>query len=229
MALVELRGIGKSVATPDRSDVIRILDGVDLDVDAGQTVAIQGRSGSGKSTLLSILGLLDNPTQGSLRIAGRDAATLRRREIDRLRAETFGFVFQRFCLLRHLSALENVELALANRGIRSRQRRALAGETLERVGLGDRAGHRPAHLSGGEQQRVALARAMVTGAPVLLADEPTGSLDQATAADVIRQIHAAAVDRGRALVVVTHDDGLADGFDRRYLLADGAIREAVRC
>jgi putative ABC transport system ATP-binding protein len=201
---------------------VRALRDATFDIDAGEFVAIVGPSGSGKSTLLGLLGLLDRPTSGTIRLAGTDVTTAGDRRRTELRGRHIGFVFQQFHLIPHLSARANVEVALAHRGLRAAERGRRAVDALERVGLADRGDHRPAQLSGGEQQRVAVARALVTDPQLVLADEPTGALDTATAERVV-ELLAELTGEGRALIVVTHDLDLAARADRRITLRDGAI------
>ena len=199
------------------------LRGVSFTVDAGDYVAIIGPSGSGKSTLMHLLGGLDRPTAGTLRIGGRDVAGLDPQALAKLRNETIGFVFQSFHLLARTSAVDNVALPLVYRGIRAGERRRRARAMLERVGLGHRLDHRPNQLSGGEQQRVAIARALVTDPQVLLADEPTGNLDTASGMEVMAILDGLVVDRGVAVVVVTHDAEVADLARRRIRVRDGLL------
>jgi putative ABC transport system ATP-binding protein len=187
----------------------------------GRKGGILGRSGSGKSTLLSILGLLATQTAGSYLFDGQDVARLGTRRRDGVRARTFGFIFQRFCLMPHLTAAENVEVALLHQGIRHRRGKAL--RALADVGLAERAGHRPAQLSGGEQQRVALARALVIEPAVILADEPTGSLDEETGASMMALLHALTAQRGTSMVVVTHDPIIVGSFHRTVVLEKGRL------
>jgi len=168
---------------------VRALDGVSMEIRAGGFVSIVGPSGSGKSTMLGLLGILDLPTHGVIRVRGVDASELSDAERSRLRGEAIGFVFQQFHLIPHLTALGNVETALLYRGLSSRQRRGRAMEALEQVGLGARHDHRPVQLSGGEQQRVAIARAITTQPGVVLADEPTGALDSRNAENVLEIFH----------------------------------------
>jgi len=220
--MLHCSGLHKSAALR-RGHELRVLSGVDLSIEEGEQVAIIGRSGSGKSTLLSILGLLDTPTSGSYSVAGQDVASLGAARLAALRGGVFGFVFQRFCLLGHLSALENVQAAALHRGERRTQRRERALAALDLVGLSDRAGHRPGQLSGGEQQRVALARALAGRPRVLLADEPTGSLDQETGARVMDQLYRLVRETGVTLVVVTHDPLVAAGCDRTIQLDRGRV------
>ncbi|HEY3934518.1 MAG TPA: ABC transporter ATP-binding protein [Gemmatimonadales bacterium] len=202
--------------------VVRAVQDVSLRIDAGEYVAVVGPSGCGKSTLLSLLGGLDSPTAGRVFVLGQALDVLGDRELTRLRLERIGFVFQRFHLLPVLTALENVELPMAERGVGKSDRRTRAQELLEYVGLPGRANHRATQLSGGEMQRVAIARALVNQPAILLADEPTGELDAATGAGILalfRRLHA----DGLTLVVVTHDSRLADDAGRVIGLLDGRI------
>ncbi len=198
------------------------LRGVSLNIAAGDYVAIIGPSGSGKSTLMHLLGALDRPSAGKLLIDGQDVSDKTAPEMAKLRNETIGFVFQAFHLLPRTTALDNVALPLVYRGIATRERRAKAQQTLERVGLGHRTGHRPNQMSGGEQQRVAIARALVTEPKVLLADEPTGNLDTKTGQAVLELLEELNRD-GVALVIVTHDLEVASRATRKITMRDGEI------
>jgi putative ABC transport system ATP-binding protein len=195
---------------------------VSLRIMPGDFMAIVGPSGSGKSTMLGLLGCLDLPTSGSIRIAGEEITTLDDTNRTRLRGRTIGFVFQQFHLIGHLSALQNVETALLYRGMKPNERHDKAMESLERVGLGQRWDHRPVQLSGGEQQRVALARSLVTDPIIVLADEPTGALDSKNAENVM-QIFESLRSPERAVVLVTHDLGVAERADRKISMRDGEI------
>jgi len=212
--------VHKSVT--DSTGTLEILRDIDFTLAARETVAIVGASGSGKSTLLSIIAGLDTPTRGTVRLAGQDLFALDEDERAALRARKLGFVFQSFQLLGNLTALENVMLPLELAGSRDARRRA--ADMLARVGLGQRLGHYPKVLSGGEQQRVALARAFVVQPAVLLADEPTGSLDFATGETIMELMFALNREQGTTLVLVTHDRAIAERCDRRITIEAGQIQ-----
>jgi len=195
---------------------------VSLTINAGDFLSIVGPSGSGKSTMLGLLGLLDLPTSGTVRVAGQDVAELDDGARSSLRGESIGFVFQQFHLIPHLTALANVETALLYKGIRTSTRRRRALDALDLVGLAHRADHRPMQMSGGEQQRVAIARAIVTEPLMILADEPTGALDSEGGHEVLelfRRLHAG----GQTILMVTHDDAVAAAADRIVRMRDGRI------
>ncbi len=220
--IVEARGLSKVFPMP--AGPVTAVDGVDLTIGAGESVAIQGPSGCGKSTLLHLLGCVERASRGSLRIDGRDVSTLSDAERSRLRLTRIGFVFQRFFLLPMLTAWENVELPQAEAGVPRGARRERTGELLSFVGLAHRADHRPAQLSGGEMQRVAIARALANRPALLLADEPTGELDEATGeqiAELLDRVHG----EGTTVVVVTHDPGIAARARRRLAMRSGRIEE----
>ena len=209
---------------PMNGEIVHALRGVSLTVEAGEYIAIAGPSGSGKSTLLQLIGGIDLPTSGSVEILGTRLETLRDRELTRLRLLRLGFVFQRFHLLPVLSALENVELPMAEAGVPRAERRERARALLDYVGLGTRAGHRPTQLSGGEMQRVAVARALANRPAIVLADEPTGELDATTGAGILALFRRLNAD-GTTLIVVTHDDRLAAEAGRVVHMLDGRVRD----
>ena len=203
--------------------VVEALRGVSLRVPQGDYAAIVGPSGSGKSTLMHLLGGLDRPTSGVLRVGGRDVATMTEDELAELRNRTIGFVFQAFQLLARTSAVDNVGMPLVYRGERRSERRRRAREALERVGMGHRLDHRPNELSGGEQQRVAIARALVGEPQVLRADEPTGNLDTRTGDEVMALLEQLNGEQGVAVVLVTHDLEVADRARRQIRVRDGLL------
>jgi macrolide transport system ATP-binding/permease protein len=222
VTLLSLRDVCRHYTSGET--VVRALDGVTLEIDRGEFVAIIGQSGSGKSTLMNILGCLDRPTGGAYEVDGRDVATLDRDELAAMRRDTFGFIFQRYNLLPTVSAAENVELPAIYAGKTRKERMARAHELLDRLGLGDRTDHRPTQLSGGQQQRVSIARALMNGAEVILADEPTGALDSRSGAEVLallQQLHA----EGRTILLITHDNEVASHADRVITIKDGRILE----
>ncbi len=217
--LLELEGVSRVYG--DEVEVFALRE-VSLRIMPGEFMSIVGPSGSGKSTMLGLLGLLDLPTTGIVRITGHDVSALDDPQRSRLRGDVIGFVFQQFHLIPHLSALGNVETALLYRDIRPKDRRERAFDALDRLGLAARADHRPVQMSGGEQQRVALARAIVTDPMMILADEPTGALDSANAAHVL-EIFAGLGTPERAVVVVTHDLAVAATAHRKVSMRDGRI------
>jgi putative ABC transport system ATP-binding protein len=218
--VIEARGLWKTYGEGDTE--LHALRGVDLTIHAGEFVAIMGPSGSGKSTLLNVLGCLDRPTRGSLRLLGEDVARLPADRLAEVRNRTLGFVFQSYCLLPRTSALENVELPMLYAGVSRRELAARATAALQRVGLGDRLGHRPNQLSGGQQQRVAIARALVNRPRVILADEPTGNLDSKTSIEIMRLFQELS-DEGITVVFVTHEADIAAFASRTIVVKDGAI------
>ena len=224
--LIRLEGVTKTLTGQGKPR--EILAGVDLTVHSGESVAILGRSGSGKSTLLSLIGLFDRPDGGSYHLGERDITRLPERRAAALRSMEFGFIFQRFFLLKHLTAAQNVAMALVNgQGWQSRRaRRAQVLAALDRVGIAHLARHRPARLSGGEQQRVAIARALVRRPRLLLADEPTGALDTETGNLVVDVLHAA-TEEGCGLVLVTHDWDHAARMGRVLRLMGGTLVPAA--
>jgi putative ABC transport system ATP-binding protein len=218
-AVLELDGVTKVYGEQPPVPALR---GVSFSVQGGELVAIVGPSGSGKSTLLHIMGTLERPTDGVVRIGGVDAAQLEDRELSKLRAQQIGFVFQQFFLAEHATARENVADGLLYAGTPAAERYERADEALERVGLSHRATFKPTKLSGGERQRVAIARALVGRPAIVLADEPTGNLDSATGASImelIRELNVA----GATIIMITHDSGLADQLPRQIRMLDGQV------
>ena len=208
------------------SNAVTAVDGVTINVAAGEFLALVGRSGSGKTTLMNLMAGLDQPTAGTVTFQGRDLGSLSEKQLVELRRHGIGFIFQSFGLIPLLSAYENVELPLHISGVSWRERRRRALETLELVGLGPRSKHRPYELSGGEQQRVAIARALVTGPDVLFADEPTGELDTVTAISVSSILRDITRQRGVTVIVATHDLTLSAMCDRVLEMADGSVKAA---
>lgn len=222
MSLVDVRNVYK-IYNPGENEV-RALDGVSLTIEEGEFAAIIGQSGSGKSTLMNMLGLLDTPTSGEYFIHGKSLRDLDDNEMARIRNEEIGFIFQGFNLIPSLSALENVELPLVYRGMKSEERHNLAMDALERVGLGKRVHHLPAQMSGGQQQRVAVARAIAARPPVILADEPTGNLDTKSTREVMKILHQLK-EEGRTVIVITHDNEIAGESERVIRISDGKVVE----
>jgi lipoprotein-releasing system ATP-binding protein len=206
---------------------VTVLDGLDMEVRAGERVAVVGSSGSGKTTLLNLLGGLDRPSRGEVRIAGESLLSLGEAALGQFRNRRIGFVYQFHHLLAEFSALENAALPLIVRGLRKRDAESRARELLARVGMAERADHKPGELSGGERQRVAIARALVTDPSLVLMDEPTGNLDQATAASIMALMDELATSAACAFVVVTHDPAVAAHQDRVLRLDGGRLAEVV--
>jgi putative ABC transport system ATP-binding protein len=222
MSSAVIRLIGLTREYRMDAETVYALRGVDLEIDRNAYVAVMGPSGSGKSTLMNIVGCLDTPTAGDYWLNGIEVSRMEDDELARVRNEEIGFVFQTFNLLPRASALHNVELPLIYAGIGARDRRQMASHALERVGLADRIHHKPNELSGGQRQRVAIARALVNEPSILLADEPTGNLDSATSADIMKvfqDLHA----QGQTIVMVTHESDIAVHAQRTITLLDGRI------
>ncbi|MEV6385082.1 ABC transporter ATP-binding protein [Streptomyces sp. NPDC051773] len=216
-----LSGVTKRYARG--KDTVTALDAVDLTIADGDRLVIQGPTGGGKSTLLQMLGGLDKPSDGSIELDGTDLARLSEAKLTTVRSQNIGFVFQSFNLIPTLTAQENVETALVPLGVKTKERRERAAEALESVGLGERLGHLPAELSGGQQQRVAIARALVKRPKVLLADEPTGNLDESTRDEIMEVLQALWKEHGLTFVMVTHDSVLAKQAPRVATIRKGRI------
>ncbi len=220
--MYRLTGVTKTYSK--RGKPVPALTGVDLQIEPGDIVTIQGPTGGGKSTLLQLLGGLDRPTAGEILLGADDLATASPAQLGRLRAHELGFIFQGFNLIPTLTAAENVDTGLEPLGLSRAERQAKVAEALAHVGLADRGDHRPAELSGGQQQRVAIARAIVKRPKVLLADEPTGNLDEHTRDDILALLFGLA-DEGLTLIIVTHDSAVAARAGRRLRLAKGTVTE----
>ena len=222
--ILSMRGIIKRYRMGNEEQTV--LAGIDLDVRKGEFVAVLGPSGSGKSTLMNIIGCLDTPTEGRYILHGRDVSGLDEAELALVRSREIGFVFQSFQLLQRQDALQNVELPLIYSGVKPHDRQARAKMMLERVGLGDKLHHFPNQLSGGQQQRVAIARALANQPTILLADEPTGALDQQTGRQVMNLFHDLN-EEGNTIIMITHDIGIARHARRIVRLLDGELTEGV--
>ena len=219
--LIDIKNIYK-IYNEGKESEVRALDGISLQIDRGEFVAIVGQSGSGKSTLMNVLGCLDIPTYGEYCLDGTDVTSLSDKELARIRNREIGFVFQGYNLIQELNALENVTLPLIYRGTSVWEREDLAMAALERVSMADRARHRPSEMSGGQQQRVAIARAIATNPPIIMADEPTGALDSKTGRhvlEILRQLYRS----GTTVLLITHDENIAAEAKRVVRLSDGRI------
>ena len=219
--LIDVKNLFKIYHEGEESEV-RALDGVSLSVDRGEFLAIIGQSGSGKSTLMNILGCLDIPTYGDYHLDGVDVTELSDRQLAHIRNKQIGFIFQGFNLIPALNAWENVELPLIYQGVPASKRADRVEAALERVGLAERAGHKPTEMSGGQQQRVAIARAIATQPPIIMADEPTGALDSRTGKHVLEILHGLH-DDGSTIILITHDNGIAATAERVVRISDGHI------
>ena len=219
--LIDIRDLYK-IYNEGKESEVRALDGVSLQIDRGEFVAIVGQSGSGKSTMMNVLGCLDIPTYGEYFLEGTDIGALTDKELARIRNREIGFIFQGYNLIQELDALENVTLPLIYRGVSVFDREDMAMTALAKVGMDDRAHHRPSEMSGGQQQRVAIARAIATSPPIIMADEPTGALDSKTGKhvlEILRDLYRG----GTTILLITHDDGIAATAKRVVRLSDGKI------
>ncbi|MGJ8657843.1 MAG: ABC transporter ATP-binding protein [Akkermansiaceae bacterium] len=223
--LIQLRGLTKTYGTGEAA--FQALRGIDLDIDQGEYVAVMGPSGSGKSTLMNLLGCLDTPTSGSFLFDGLEVEKLDADQRSLIRRHALGFIFQGFNLLARTSALENVELPLLYRGYSKKERYRLAREALASVGLPDKERNTPSELSGGQQQRVAIARAIVTSPGTLFADEPTGNLDTKTTEEVMELLHELNTERNITILLVTHEEEVAERARRTVVVRDGLIESDI--
>ena len=222
MSLIRLDNVYK-IYNEGRDNQVNALDGVTLEIDQGEFVAVIGTSGSGKSTMMNILGCLDVPTRGEYYLDGIPIRERRERELSAIRSRRIGFVFQGYNLIPALSVWQNVALPLTYQHVRAEERRKRAMEALERVEIAGKADAKPGQLSGGQQQRVAIARAMATRSPILMADEPTGALDSKTGAQVLEILHQLHRERGTTILLITHDNKVAAAAERIIRIADGQI------
>lgn len=222
--ILTMKNIVKEYVMGD--EISRVLKGIDLTVEEGEFLAILGPSGSGKSTLMNIIGCLDVPTSGEYILSGRKIADQDEKSLAHIRSKEIGFIFQSFHLLQRQTALENVELPMIYANVKEKERKQRAMEVLEKVGLKDKMDHYPNQMSGGQQQRVAIARSIVNNPTILLADEPTGALDQKTGAQVMELFHELN-DEGRCIIMITHDVHIAQHAKRIVRILDGNISEGV--
>jgi len=221
MIMIKLKQVYKTNQLGKQNHTV--LHDINLDIKQGEMVALMGASGSGKSTIMNIVGLLDKPSQGKYLLHGMDTSSLSENEMADIRNQTIGFVFQQFFLLPKLSAADNIALPLQYRGHSKKEVEALVLSMLERVGMQDKANHKPSELSGGQQQRVALARALIGEPNIILADEPTGALDSTTSQEVMALFQALHHQEGRTLFIITHDREVADQCQRQIEIKDGRI------
>jgi len=219
--LIEVKGLYK-IYNEGRENEVRALDGIDLQIDRGEFVAIIGASGSGKSTLMNVLGLLDIPTYGDYHLDGVDVTTLTDKQQAHMRNKQIGFIFQGYNLIADLNAAENVELPLIYQGLKVDQREIQVEEALNKVAMFDRSSHKPSEMSGGQQQRVAIARAIATRPPIIMADEPTGALDSKTGRHVLEILHDLHAE-GTTVILITHDNSIAATAERIVRISDGKI------
>jgi ABC-type antimicrobial peptide transport system, ATPase component len=222
--LLRLESISKAFPGPEGTETLRILSSIDFSLQKGESVAVEGKSGSGKSTFLSVAALLSPPTAGEVFYHGRPSSGLSDKELSALRKVTMGFVFQNSCLLEDFSALENVAFPLMVRGVKRKEAYEEAAALLEKMGLGERLSHRPALLSGGERQRVAVSRALIGSPEIIFADEPTGALDEESAAFTEDLLLSAVKERGQSLLLVTHNPSFASKCDKTYILENKVLR-----
>ncbi|MCA1840871.1 MAG: ABC transporter ATP-binding protein [Actinomycetota bacterium] len=221
VSIYELRDVRRTFRVGNSQ--VKAIDGITLDIRAGESVAIEGPSGSGKTTLLQVLGALDQATGGSVKLAGRELTSVGDRELTDIRSRELGFVFQSFNLIPTLTAAENVEIAMVPASATKQERQARSAELLAAVGLSDRSEHLPSLMSGGEQQRVAIARALANNPRVILADEPTGNLDTVTSQELVTMLTKLAEDSGVTVIIVTHADEVASRVGRRIKMRDGRL------
>lgn len=219
--IVELKNVWKTYQMGEVD--VHALRGVSLKIEKGQFLSITGPSGSGKSTFMNMIGCLDTPTKGNVYLSNQDISDMTESELAKIRGQKIGFIFQQFNIIQSLNALENVMLPMLFQGVEERQREERAKHLLDMVGLGDRLYHKPAELSGGQQQRVAIARALSNNPDMLLADEPTGNLDSKTEAEILEFLKKLRREEGTTLVMVTHNEKLADQAEKRIYLKDGFI------